>query len=113
MFDFEKPVSRDFTETVSTLAHLSRFVIADLTEPRSIPQELTGIIPRLLSVPVRPLLLGSQSEWAMFSDFTRYPQVIAPLHYTSDRMLLDCLETDVIAPAEQRVQLLRANAVLK
>jgi len=34
-------------------------------------------------------------------------------HYTSDRMLLDCLETDVIAPAEQRVQLLRANAVLK
>jgi len=102
LFDFEKPTNRDFTETVSTLAHLARFVIADLTDPRSIPQELTAIIPRLLSVPVRPLLLGSQSEWGMFSDLQRYPQVIPPLHYTNDVMLLSCIVSDVIAPAEQR-----------
>src|SRR4029077_10041157 len=99
-----KPTNRDFTETVSTLAHLARFVIADLTDPRSIPQELTAVVPRLLSVPVRPLLLGSQSEWAMFSDLARYPQVIAPLHYTDDGMLLSCLEADIIAPAEQKAR---------
>ncbi len=104
LFDFEKPANRDFTETVSTLAHLARFVIADLTDPRSVPQELTAIIPRLLSVPVRPLLLGSQSEWGMFSDLLRYPQVIPPLHYTNDAMLLSCLESDVIAPAEQKAR---------
>jgi hypothetical protein len=102
VFDFEKPANRDSTESVSTLAHLARFVIADLTDPRSIPQELTAVIPRLLSVPVRPLLLGSQSEWATFSDLARYPQVIPPLHYTNDQMLLSCLEADVIALAEQR-----------
>ena len=102
--DFERPASRDFTETVSTLAHLARFVIADLTDPRSIPQELTAIIPRLLSVPVRPLLLGSQSAWAMFSDLARYSQVIPPRYYTDDRMLLSCLETDVIAPSEQKAR---------
>jgi len=100
----------DFTESVSTLAHLARFVIADLTDPRSIPQELTAIIPRLLSVPVRPLLLGSQSEWAMFSDLARYPQVIPPLHYTNDQMLLSCLEADVIVPAEQKARKLQAPA---
>jgi hypothetical protein len=41
---------------------------ADLTDPQSIPQELTWIVPRLSSVDVRPLLLGSRKEWGMFSD---------------------------------------------
>ena len=34
LFDFEKPAIRNITETVSTLAHLARFIIADLTEAR-------------------------------------------------------------------------------
>src|SRR5207302_5085511 len=46
LFDFEKPKDRDFTETVSTLAHLARFIIADLTEPNSIPHEVATIIPQ-------------------------------------------------------------------
>ena len=35
MFDFEKVTSRDFTETIKTLASMSRFVIADITNPSS------------------------------------------------------------------------------
>jgi uncharacterized protein YjbI with pentapeptide repeats len=104
LFDFEKPRHRDFTETISTLAHLSRFVIADLTDPRSIPQELTAIIPRLLSVPICPLLRGTETEWGMFSDLKRFPQVMHPFHYVDDKMLLASLDKDVIARAEQRAQ---------
>src|SRR5258708_13781343 len=47
LFDFEKPSSRNFTETVRTLAHLSRFIIADLTDPSSVPHELATIVPTL------------------------------------------------------------------
>lgn len=102
IFDFEKPTTRDFTETVLTLAGLARFVIADLTDPRSIPQELMAIIPQLPSVPIRPLLLGNQIEWAMFRDLARRNQVIPPFHYSDDAMLLSHLEDQVIEPAERR-----------
>jgi hypothetical protein len=37
LFDFDKPASQDLTATVSTLAHLARFIIADLSDPSSIP----------------------------------------------------------------------------
>ncbi len=39
IFDFEGPERRDITETISTLAHISRFIIADITDAKSIPQE--------------------------------------------------------------------------
>jgi len=62
IFDFDKPSSRHLTETVSTLAHLCRFIIADVTDPKSIPQELMKIIPQLPSVPVQPILLKGKDE---------------------------------------------------
>jgi hypothetical protein len=37
VFDFEKSTQRDFTEIIMTLAGLSLFVIADITNPQSIP----------------------------------------------------------------------------
>ncbi len=102
LFDFEKPASRDITETVSTLAHMARFVIADITDAKSIPQELTIIAPNLPSVPVQPLILESQHEYGMFEHFTRFPSVLPVYHYTDEESLLQSLKENIINPAEQK-----------
>lgn len=102
LFDFEKPDSRNFTETVRTLAHLSRFVIADLTDPSSIPQELQAIVPTL-AVPVQPILVEGKREYAMFVDFLKTYHWVLSVHYYSDQAhLLTTLKEHVIEPAEQK-----------
>ena len=104
LFDFDKPASRNITETVSTLAHMARFIIADITDPRSIPQELMHIIPTLPSVAIQPLLLASQQEYGMFDDFKQYPWVLETVRYQDQETLLRSLESTVIIPAEQKAK---------
>jgi hypothetical protein len=104
LFDFEKPGSRNLTETVSTLAHLARFIIADLTDPSSIPQELQAIIPTL-AVPVQPILLEGKREYAMFVDFLKTYHWVLPIHYYLDQVnLLATLKEQVIEPAERKAK---------
>ena len=106
MFDFEKPASRDLTETITTLARLSKFIIVDITDPRSVPHELQAIIPTL-AVPVQPLIQGSSKEYGMFSDFKKYPWVLEIRRYDNHKNLLASLEKEVIVPAEAKVKELK------
>ena len=64
LFDFQKPASKDLTGTVSTLANMARFIIADLTDPSSVPHELASIIPSTV-VPVQAILLNGQLEYVV------------------------------------------------
>lgn len=111
LFDFEKPSSRNILESVSTIAHLSRFIIADLTNPKAIPGELTRIIPNLL-VPVLPIFQPQldeetktvTNEWGMFWDFAEQEHVLAIYDYPDLDTLLSLFEEKVIIPAEKKVE---------
>ncbi len=75
IFDFKEIPGKDVSETIVTLASLSRFVIADITQPRSIPQEAQAIIPHQ-KVPFIPIQQQGEPRWSMFETFMTYPWVI-------------------------------------
>jgi hypothetical protein len=106
LFDFAVPATRDITETVSLLARMARFIIADLTDPSSIPKELEAIVPNL-AVPVQPLLEASSRPYAMFKDNWKYDWVLPIYRYEGLEPLLLTLADKVIAPAEEKVKALQ------
>jgi hypothetical protein len=104
LFDFEKPASKDLTGTISTLANMARFIIADLTDPSSVPHELATVVPGTI-VPVQAILLEEQREYAMFPDLVRrHHWVLEPYQYKSPQLLLEQLNERVIAPAEAKAK---------
>ena len=104
LFDFEKPSNKDLTGTISTLANMARFVIADLTDPSSVPHELATLVPNTV-VPVQTIILEGQHEYAMFPDLkTRYHWLLEPHQYKSQELLMAQLGETVIAPAEAKAK---------
>jgi hypothetical protein len=106
LLDSAVPATRDITETISLLARMARFIIADLTDPRSIPKELEAIVPGL-AVPVQPLLLETSGEpYGMFKDYWKYDWVLPVYRYEALEPLLATLAEKVIAPAEGKAKAL-------
>lgn len=103
LFDFEKPQSRSFIETVSTLAHLARFVIADVTEPRIVIQEIPHIVDNV-AVPVQPILLHGHEEGELITlaDLRKnHRSLLDTFVYENEISLINNLEEKIIEPAEE------------
>src|SRR5271165_4091231 len=99
VFDFERPKGRDFTETIMTLAGMSCFVIADITNPKSAPLELQAAVPNYM-IPFAPILQDGEPAFSMFSNLqTKYHWVLDVLGYNSSDTLVEVLDEAVIIPA--------------
>ena len=103
MFDFDRPADRSLIETVVTLGHLSRFVIADITDAKVVLQELQAIVPQLPTLPVMPIVQAGAPMTAAIADFSTNANFIADIfEYLDIGQIRDLLPTAVIAPAEAR-----------
>ena len=107
LFDFEKPRSRDTDETITLLARMARFVIADISDAKAVLQELRAIVPDLPSVPVQPIILARQEEPGMFDFYRNRPSFLTVHRYVDQKQLLAELGDKVIRPAELKVLELR------
>jgi hypothetical protein len=72
IFDFEPPRTPDLSETIGLLAHMARFVVAEFSDAKSLPQELQNIVPDLPSVPVIPLIrVADIRQYSSADDLVR------------------------------------------
>jgi hypothetical protein len=84
---------------------MARFVIADLTDAKSILQELQAIAPNNPSVPVQPILLASQQQPGMFDFFRRFPWVLKTYYYHGVKEALSSLEKIIASAEDARARL--------
>src|ERR1700692_1024785 len=99
VFIFDKPETKDVTETVRLLANLSHFVIVDITNPKSAPLELQATVPDYM-IPFVPILQEGEPAFSMFVNLqTKYDWVLNSLVYDSSQSLIDVLDDAVINPA--------------
>ena len=103
VFNFDKPETKDFTETVRLLAGLSKFVIADLTSPKSAPYELGAIVSQTM-IPFQPIIAEGETPFSMLQDLRiNYPdRLFKTIHYSSVNALIASLDEKIIRPAEAR-----------
>jgi uncharacterized protein YjbI with pentapeptide repeats len=78
IFDWPKSPKRDLTETVQLLANMSRFVVA-----------------------VRPIILASKCEYAMFEHWSSYVSVLPDYKYENKEQLIRDFDTAVLDPIKR------------
>ena len=103
VFNFDKPETKDFTETVRLLAGMSKFVIADITNPKSSPLELQATVPEIM-VPFQPIIEQGEKPFAMLQDLwiKHRDWVFEPIEYSSVDRLIETMDAEIIGPAETR-----------
>ena len=106
VFNFDKPATKDFTETMRLLAGLSKFVIADITNPKSSPLELQATIPEIMV----PIIEQGEEPFAMLRDLQRkHDWVFKTIRYSSLDRLIETMEDEIIKPAEAKFKQLLAR----
>lgn len=107
VFDFDRPTDKDFTETIKTLAGISYFVIADITNPKSSPLELQATVPDY-QIPFVPIIQEGEDSFAMMDNLqTKYPWVLPTRSYDSIDTLMQALKPGIIDPAVEMRNKLR------
>lgn len=99
VFDFKRPVERDFEETIMILSGLSLFVIADITSPKSSPLELKATVPNYM-IPFVPIIQKGQKPFSMLGSLRgKHEWVLKTVKYKSKADLIGALQKNVIRPA--------------
>jgi uncharacterized protein YjbI with pentapeptide repeats len=100
--DFQNAALPNMAETVKTLARMSRFVIADMTDEKRIPQVLDSVVHYLPTIPIQPILEEGQDEHEDYGHYKKFRWVLDLVRFRDAGDLAKRAEATLIRPAEQR-----------
>jgi hypothetical protein len=112
LFDFDRPKDRTMVESVLRFAGVSRFVIADLSDPKWVLAELQQVVPAFRSLPVVPIIEATQREEEVIAHFEGYASVHRAVRYKDPTHLRAILGTEVLPAAERLYEDLKPRAVI-
>lgn len=103
LFDLAKPRSSDYVRQINTLANISRFVVADLTDAGAILEDLPPIVDGL-AVPIAPIIRDDGwREPVTLSNLRKHHRSLLDTHrYTDPDVLVENIDQSIITPAERR-----------
>jgi hypothetical protein len=103
IFDFVRPDSLDYTETVVTMAGLSKVIFADLSGG-SVPQELHATMTNFQ----KPVITYSQQgAYSMFKDLKRRNPYAIELEYTDEQDLFSKMGSTLTDIERSHLQIIR------
>jgi uncharacterized protein YjbI with pentapeptide repeats len=109
MFDFDRPLDKTLTETVLTLAGLSKFVIAVMSDPNSVPWEVANI--KVFDIPIVPLIQEDQKVFPMFDDLKLKPGFIQPIQYKNSDHIKQLMESLLLTAEGKHKELRELKAL--
>jgi hypothetical protein len=112
LFDFDRPKDRTMIESVLRFAAVSRFVIADLSDPKWVMAELQQVVPAFRSLPVVPIIETAQKEDEVVAHFEGYASVHKVVRYRDQMHLRAILAAEILQPAEAMYKALKPRAVM-
>jgi hypothetical protein len=108
LFDFLPLPNQATLGTVKILASMARFVIADLTDARSVLMELGAVVPAFPAVAVRLMIKKSEYEYGMLDEIRLFRSVVENTYaYEDEKEVIASTRENIIAPAEAKVEELR------
>jgi hypothetical protein len=110
VFDFDRPKELTMIETVFRIAAVSRFVIADLSDPKWVLAELQKIMMSLPILPVVPIIEARQKEDDVIDHIATYRSAHPVVRYRDDAHLRAILDDEILAAAETLYTELRPRA---
>jgi uncharacterized protein YjbI with pentapeptide repeats len=107
-FDFERPLERDYMETITAIAALCRFIVADFTNAREVRAEVSQVHAQYRRVPIIPIAkVGAALPITMANVFSA-EELAGLVRYADIGDLVSQLQTSVIDPAEARAAAIAA-----